>query len=116
MSIIPLQKPLPAKIVDDNTTVNEYTNVSSSYSVATAKITGRHPMSGFIANTENEQAYFVTSGSGIIYFPDGREFKINKGDYVHFAKGQFYAASGEELEIVLFNTPAWRPEQMISMD
>jgi mannose-6-phosphate isomerase-like protein (cupin superfamily) len=100
------------KQVDESTKVWEYQSDSDDYSVATSLVNGRHPMKGYCCNTINEQAYFVISGKGKVELDNGQINEIKSGDYFHFNKNQYYSVYGENLEVVIFNTPPWEANQM----
>lgn len=91
-------------------TVWEYLFESKDVSFATAKINGRYPDKGTVANMECEEVYYVINGSGIVHSEFG-DFEINKGDIYHFKRGEKFWTEGQELELVLVNAPSWRPEQ-----
>ncbi|OGY87703.1 MAG: hypothetical protein A2233_02025 [Candidatus Kerfeldbacteria bacterium RIFOXYA2_FULL_38_24] len=88
----------------------EYRFPSKHVSFATAKINGRYPNNGTVANTECEEVYYVINGSGIIHSEFG-DFEIGTGDVYHFSMGEKFYVEGNELDLVLVNAPSWKPEQ-----
>ncbi|MCA9392358.1 hypothetical protein KC614_04120 [candidate division WWE3 bacterium] len=94
----------------DNCEVFEYRLDSKNVSICTATINGRYPDEGRVANTECEEIYFVISGVGVIHSELG-DFHIQEGDTYHFEKGETYWTEGNDLKLVLVNTPKWTPEQ-----
>lgn len=94
----------------DQCTVWEYAFKSDIVSFATAYIDGRYPDKGKVSNTECEEIYFVTGGSGVVHSEFG-DFKLEEGDLYHFKKGETYWTEGDKLQLVLVNAPKWSPDQ-----
>jgi mannose-6-phosphate isomerase-like protein (cupin superfamily) len=91
-------------------TVWEYEYPISSFSFATALITGRYPEEKRSVNLECAELYYVISGSGSIHTDKG-DFLVNQGDSYYFEKGEAYWVEGNNLLIALINVPGWRFEQ-----
>jgi len=94
----------------DTCIVWEYAFASELLSFCTAYINGRYPDDGRVSNSECEEIYFVTAGSGTIHSELG-DFEIATGDLYHFKKGEKYWTEGKELRLVLVNSPKWSPSQ-----
>jgi mannose-6-phosphate isomerase class I len=90
--------------------VFEYPSENKEISVAIAVINGRYPDKGRVFNAKCAQAYYVISGSGIIYSEKGN-FKIAKGDVYFFEKKETYFVEGKKLSLHISNSPSWYPEQ-----
>jgi mannose-6-phosphate isomerase-like protein (cupin superfamily) len=61
---------------------------------------------------ENEEVYFVSSGSGLMHV-DGREQRIGSGDAVVIKPGERHFVhndSTDELRLIVTCTPPWTPE------
>jgi len=92
--------------------VREYPEISDNMSLAKAKISGRYPDAWYVKNLECEQIYFVVSGSGTIYSSKWWNIQISKSDFYYFDKWESYYVVGNELEVLLVNTPSWDPWQV----
>jgi mannose-6-phosphate isomerase-like protein (cupin superfamily) len=88
----------------------EYDFPSSLSSFATAKIDGRYPEAGRVANLACEEIYYVLSGTGTVHSEHGT-FKIKEGDLYFFKKKEKYWVMGKQLFLVLVNAPKFTPEQ-----
>lgn len=93
----------------------EYKFGKENLDLAVAKIDGRYPETGRVVNTECDETYYVTAGSGTIHHESG-DFEINPGDAFFFEKGDKYSVEGKDLTLVMSNSPAWYPEQHQNTD
>jgi mannose-6-phosphate isomerase-like protein (cupin superfamily) len=91
-------------------TVWEYEYPSNNFSFATALINGRYPEKNKAVNNGCEGAYYIISGSGMIYSEKG-EFLVSQGDLYYFEKGEKYWVSGVDLFVGIINAPRWTSEQ-----
>ncbi len=106
-----LTKKLATKVSNsEKCIVHEYRIESDLISFCTAIINGRYPDSGRVSNSECEEIYFVTGGTGTIHSEFG-DFNIAQGDLYHYKKGEKYWVEGDNLQLVLVNSPKWSPEQ-----
>jgi len=95
--------------------VNEFQFPYEKLGVAKVFINGRYPESGKGLNLECDMSYYVTSGSGVIYY-NGEKFEVSCGDVFYFEKNVPYFIFCNSLEIVLSTSPAWRLEQYIIIE
>jgi len=93
----------------------EYAYPSKLFSFATAKINGRYPSKGSVANLTCEEIYYILSGKGIIHSEFGI-FKIEEGDLYFFKKKEKYWVEGKNLSLILVNAPKWNPKQHKTID
>jgi mannose-6-phosphate isomerase-like protein (cupin superfamily) len=96
-------------------TIYEYPLSSSVLSLITAKIHGRYPESGKSVNSACEQIYYVISGSGTLHTDRGTH-ALHPGDVYSFLIGEAYFVEGNELNVVVTNSPAWKKEQYYHLD
>lgn len=99
----------------DECTVWEYKVPSKTLSVTSAKITGRYPAKGKVANTKVDQTYFVIKGKGIIHSSKG-DFEIEEGDIYFFEKNEEYWVETDDLYVLLSHSPPWTFEQFKVVD
>jgi len=71
-----------------------------------AIINGKYPATGFCLNLKCDQIYFIISGCGIIFYDD-KYFKIKEGDCFFMLHGKKYRVEGENLTVIIFNSPKW---------
>lgn len=98
------------KNISPTSTVTEYSLTSDNISLATSVISGRYPDAGFAVNLDTEEIYYVISGSGTVY-TESNSFRLEPKDVFYFHKGLKYWVEGDDLELVIVNTPKWTPEQ-----
>jgi mannose-6-phosphate isomerase-like protein (cupin superfamily) len=91
-------------------TVWEYKFPSNLFSAASARIGGRYPDRGRVANLECEEIYYVVSGSGIVHSEKG-DFELREGDLYFFSKGEKFWVEGKDLFVVIANAPKFKSEQ-----
>ena len=91
-------------------TVWEYKYPSNQFSAATASINGRYPDNDRVTNLQCEEIYFVVSGSGIVHSEYG-DFEIKGGDLYFFKKAEKYWVEGNNLFVVIVNSPNFSPDQ-----
>jgi mannose-6-phosphate isomerase-like protein (cupin superfamily) len=93
----------------------EYDLPTKDIGIATAKINGRHPESGWIKNTKCEIVYYCISGQGRATI-ENEQFNLRAGDVLLIAKNKKYFIEGQDLFICLPSAPAWTPEQLETGD
>lgn len=95
----------------DTCIVWEYEFPTSNLSIATAHINGRYPEAGMATNTTCEEMYYVLSGTGTLHTSKAESISLQTGDVYHFEIGESYAVEGNDLRIVLINSPKWSIDQ-----
>ncbi len=98
------------KINSTSCNIEEYFFPSKTISFATAKINGRYPLDGKAINIKCDQLYFILKGHGKIHHETGI-YKIRTKDAFYFPRQQWYWIEGSNLEIAVFDSPAWNPKQ-----
>jgi mannose-6-phosphate isomerase-like protein (cupin superfamily) len=96
---------------DNSTTIWEHDLPTRSIGLATGKINGRHPESGWIKNTQCELVYYCISGQGRVTI-ESEPFTLQAGDILLIPKNKKYFIEGQDLFICLPSAPAWTPEQV----
>ncbi|HOZ37068.1 MAG TPA: cupin domain-containing protein [bacterium] len=98
---------------DNSTIIWEYNLPTKNIGLATGKINGRHPESGWIKNTQCEIVYYCLSGQGTVTIED-EPFELKAGDVLFIEQNKKYFIEGQDLSICLPSSPAWTPEQVQS--
>lgn len=100
------------KIKDNskNCQVWEYDLGRKNLSIARAVIDGRYPDEGNAMNKECDQIYFILSGVGQVLLGD-KKYELKEKDALYFKKGTKYRVSGDKLEVLVINNPAWSQKQ-----
>lgn len=94
----------------DKVSVSEYGLANPKFSAATASITGRHPLTGWMINKVSDELVYVVSGSGKLLSPDN-ELMLQPGDVALIEAGEKYAWEGNNLFAFTPCIPAWTPGQ-----
>lgn len=94
---------------DPACTIIEYISEDRDLNTCIAKISGRHPISGWAINEKCKMMGFIVDGEGIIVV-ENKTFELFKNDVVLIQPGEKYYWEGNML-IFIPSTPAWYPEQ-----
>lgn len=92
-----------------NCHVLEYGN-SGSIDGADIEINGRYPETNFALNEESDMVIRVLSGMGKLATKRA-EVMLSVGDVAFVEHGEAYYFEGNELQLFMACTPAWKPKQ-----
>jgi len=90
-------------------TVYEYGDNGKS-DIARAVINGRYPEKNFAVNEQSSMTVFVVAGIGMLTTKDS-SVSLSKGDVLFIDNTEAYFYEGENLDIVMYSSPVWSPEQ-----
>ena len=88
----------------------EYPLNNKELGVCSSKITGRFPERGIVVNKECDEIYCVISGRGKVFIED-EKFALEEGDVLWIKAGKKYYVEGNELVLIVVNSPEWYVEQ-----
>ncbi len=95
---------------DENTVVNNYSDLSEKMSVAKIEVKGRHPLESSFANTVCDTIIYVLEGRGDVVIK-GEELCVEAGTPLHIGKDQPYYFKGD-FTFLYISTPPFKDNQL----
>lgn len=113
-------------VLNEQCTLYEYdTHDNSASNMSQADITGRYPTTGWVRNTDCDERVYIIAGSGALLLRHKlatpplmaeKTQALHTADTVFIPKGEYFAWQGDNLQLCIFCTPAWTPEQYEVID
>jgi len=103
--------------IDANKTIKRYPSASRTIEMNVMTVNGRSPMNSdhYIYNALVHFMIYITKGTGVFYV-DNIAYETSAGDVLDVPPKTRFAVSGEGLEYVTVESPAFLPEQSYIVD